>query len=56
VPGEVGGEHADEHVRADAAGEAVVDGSQVQIDGFEAAELRFDQAQSLVGLDDGNVN
>jgi hypothetical protein len=52
VPDEVGGEHADEHVGADSAFEAVVDGSEVEVDGFEGPELGFDEAEPFVGFDD----
>ena len=51
VPGEVGGEHADQHVGADAVLEAVVDRAQVQVVGFDAAEVAFDLGEVLVGGD-----
>ena len=53
VPGEVGGEHADQDVGADAVLEAVVDRAQVQVVGFEAAEVAFHLGEVLVGGDHG---
>ncbi|HET9117783.1 MAG TPA: hypothetical protein VFN75_06885, partial [Pseudonocardiaceae bacterium] len=35
VPGKVAGQHADQYVGADALVEAVVDGSQIQVVGFD---------------------
>src|SRR5260221_177298 len=49
VPGEVVGEHADQHVGADPAGEPVADGADEQV-GVQAAEDAFDVFQGLVGL------
>src|SRR5204863_635490 len=51
VPGEVGGEHAGQHVAPDAFFEAVVDGAQVEVIGFDAAEVAFDVFKGLVGGD-----
>ena len=41
VPGEVGGEHADQHVAPDALFEAVEDGAQVEVVGFDVPEVAF---------------
>src|SRR5450759_1440602 len=49
MPHEVGGEHADEHVRPDPGLGPVVDGAQVQVDGFEGSEVAFHPGQRLVG-------
>src|SRR5450756_2410742 len=49
MPHEVGGEHADEHVGPDPGFGVVVDGAQVQVDGFEGAEVAFHPGQGLVG-------
>src|SRR6266545_3370109 len=51
VPGEVAGEHADQHVAADPVGEVVVDGSQVQVVGLGDAEVPFHVLEVLVGGD-----
>src|SRR6266508_2860846 len=51
VPDQVGGEHADEHVGADAVFEAVVDGAQVEVVGLDVAEVAFHVGQSFVGGD-----
>ena len=51
MPGEVAAEHADQHVGSDAFFEAVVDGPQVQVVGFEVAEVAFDVFEVLVGGD-----
>src|SRR6266436_4729271 len=51
VPGEVAGEHADQDVAADPAGEVVVDGPQVQVVGFGDAEVPLDVLEILVGGD-----
>src|SRR5215510_4300848 len=51
VPGEVAGEHADQHVAADPAGQVVVDGPQVQVVGLGDAEVAFDVLEVLVGGD-----
>ena len=53
VSGEVGGEHADQHVRLDPVGEAVVDRAQVQVDCLEGPEVAFDAGEVLVGVDHG---
>ncbi len=42
VPDEVGGEHADEHVRPHPGLGVVVDRPQVQVDAFQGAEVPFD--------------
>ena len=42
VPGEVAGEHADQHVGFDAFFEPVPDGAQVQVVGLEVAEVPLD--------------
>jgi transposase len=49
VPDQVGSEHADQHVRADPVGEAVVDGPQVQVVDLDGAEVALDVGQVLVG-------
>ena len=54
VPGEVAGEHADQHVAADPAGEVVVDGPQVQVVGLGDAEVPLDVLEVLVGADHGS--
>ena len=51
MPGEVGGEHADQDVGADPVGEAVVDGAQVEVVGLDAAEVAFEVGEVLVGDD-----
>src|SRR5216683_742370 len=51
VPGEVAGEHADQHVGFDALFEAVVDGPQVQVVGLEVAEVPLDVFEVLVSGD-----
>src|SRR5581483_3055317 len=51
VPGEVGGEHADQHVRADPVLEPVVDRPQVQVVGLHDPEVPFDVLEVLVGGD-----
>lgn len=48
MPGEVGGEHVDQHVAADPVAQPVVDGAEVQIIGLEGAEVTFDAAEVLV--------
>src|SRR6266516_2884235 len=53
VPGEVAGEHADQYVAADPAGEVVVDGPQVQVVGLGDAEVPLDVLEVLVGGDRG---
>jgi len=53
VPDEVGGEHAEQHVGADAVFEAVVDRAQVQVDGLDRAEVAFDVGELFVGGDRG---
>ena len=42
MPDQVAGQQADQHVGADALLETVVDGAQVQVVGFEDAEVAFD--------------
>src|SRR5229473_2371669 len=51
VPGEVGGEHGDQDVAADAFAEVVADGAQVQVVGFDDAEVPLDVLKVLVGGD-----
>src|SRR5262249_30600808 len=51
VPGEVAGEHADQHVAADALFEAVEDRAQGQVVGLEVAEVPLDVFEVLVGAD-----
>jgi hypothetical protein len=41
MPDEVGGEHADQDVRADPFGEAVVDRAQVQVVDLDGADVSF---------------
>src|SRR5450759_3234785 len=52
MPHEVGGEHADEHVGPDPGLGPVVDGAQVQVDGFDGPEVSFYPGQGLVGRHD----
>jgi hypothetical protein len=52
VPGQVGGEHADEDVRPYPGFGVVVDRAQLQIDRFDRAEVAFDVGQGLVGRHD----
>jgi hypothetical protein len=40
-------------VCADPVVEVVVDGAQVQVDGFEGPEVAFDAGEVFVGADDG---
>src|SRR5712691_6279203 len=51
VPGEVAGEHADQHVAADPLGEVVVDGAQVQVVGLGYAEVPPGVLEVFVGGD-----
>jgi len=51
VPGEVGGEHADQHVGADPVLQPVVDGAQVQVVGLDGPEVPFDAGDVLVAGD-----
>ncbi|MCK9589944.1 MAG: hypothetical protein M0Q93_11370 [Terrimicrobiaceae bacterium] len=53
VPFHVIGEQAQDRAGARAAGVAVVDGAHFEIDGFEAAERVFHEAQALVAPGDG---
>jgi hypothetical protein len=48
VPLEVIGEHAEEDVGAHAVGEAMVDGSDLEIDGLDRAEGALDEGEALV--------
>ncbi len=41
VPGQVAGQHADQHVGPDAFFEVVADGPQVQVVGLDVAEIAF---------------
>ena len=52
MPGQVGGEHADQHVGLDAFVEAVPDGAQVQVVGLDVPEVALDVVEVLVGGDD----
>src|SRR6266699_3702194 len=52
VPGDVVGEHADEHVGGDPVFEPVADGADQQV-GVQAAEDPLDVFQGLVGLHRG---
>jgi len=57
VPGEVGGEHADQHVPADPVFEPVVDRPQVQVISFEGPEIgAFLPSEVLVGGDRGGTS
>ena len=49
MPGEVGGEHADQHVALDPVLQAVEDRAQVQVVGFDVPEVAFDVLEVLVG-------
>src|SRR5664280_1848916 len=49
MPHEVGGEHADEHVRADPGLGPVVGRAQVQVDALDGPEVAFHPGQGLVG-------
>jgi hypothetical protein len=53
VPGEVAGEHADQHVGLDAFLQAVEDRPQVQVVGFDVPEVPFHVFEVLVGGDHG---
>ena len=55
MPGEVAGEHADQHVGADAFFQPVEDRAQVQVVGFDRAEVPFDVFEVLVGGDHGGA-
>src|SRR6185369_5003210 len=48
---QVAGQHADQHVGFDPLGEPVVDGAQVEVIGFDAAEVAFDVGEVLVAGD-----
>src|SRR5664279_5939103 len=52
MPGQVGVEHADEHVGTDPGLGPVVDRAQVQVDALDRAEVSFDPGQTLVGRHD----
>src|SRR5664279_1627589 len=52
MPGQVGGEHADEHVGTDPGLGPVVGRAQVQVDALDRAEVSFDPGQRLVGSDE----
>ena len=51
MPLDVVGQHANEDVCADAIGEMVMDGAQLEVDGLEAAEGPLYMSQALVGED-----
>ena len=55
VPFDVVGEHAQEHVGADAILQPMMDRADVQIDRLQAAKRAFDLAEGFVGLDRGLV-
>ena len=48
MPGEVGGEHADQHVGLDAFFEAVEDRAQVEIVGFDVPEVAFKRQAGIL--------
>ena len=48
---QVGGEHADEHLGTDSCFEPMVDGTELEVDGFERPELGFDETKPFVGFD-----
>ena len=52
MPGEVVGEHAQEHVRADALGEAMVDRADLEFGAFEGPERALDVLELFVGAHD----
>ena len=52
MPGEVVGQHAEEHVRADAVFEVVVDRADLELGAFEGAERSLDLFEVLVGAHD----
>ena len=52
MPGEVVGEHAEEHVRADAVVEVVVDRADLELGAFEGSERSLDLFEVLVGAHD----
>src|SRR5262245_53418588 len=52
VPFNVVAEHAKEDVSADAIGLAMMDGSDLEVDGFDATEGALDRCQALVGTYD----
>src|SRR5690242_10822123 len=49
VPFDIVGEHAEEDVGTDAVAEAVVDGTNLEIDGLDRAKGALDLAEALVG-------
>jgi len=49
VPGEVGGEHADQYVGFHPLFEAVEDGAEVEVVGFDVPEVALDVFEVLVG-------
>ena len=51
MPGQVAGEHADQHVGPHAVFEPVPDGPQVQVVGLDVPEVPFQAGQVLVGGD-----
>ena len=55
VPGQVAGQHADQHVRPDAAFEPAEHRPQVQVVGFDRAEIPLDVLEALVGGDHGGA-
>jgi hypothetical protein len=51
MPDDVVSQHAQEHLRTDPPGQAVMDGSDFQVDRFERAESALDVGEARVGLD-----
>jgi hypothetical protein len=51
VPLDVIGEHAEKDMRLHPAGEAIVDGADLEVDGLERAEGALDVGEALVGED-----
>ncbi|HEX2745722.1 MAG TPA: hypothetical protein VHN16_15145 [Streptosporangiaceae bacterium] len=50
MPGQVAGEHADQHVAADPVLEPVVDRAQVQVLGLDVPEVALQVREVLIGL------
>jgi hypothetical protein len=49
MPGEVGGEHAQQNVRCDSVGEMVAHWPEVWVIGCDGAKVSFDVGEVLVG-------
>jgi hypothetical protein len=47
MPGQVAGQHADQHVGTDSVGQVVVDRAQVQIIGLDRAEVTLKVGEAL---------